>query len=73
MPTKEIDSAELYQMFETRLKLMKGTETGDAYAYVHDMLEVAWVATRHIFKEQATPELSLEVYDRFVQRLDRLL
>jgi hypothetical protein len=67
MATKS--SAELDQMFETRLSLMRGQETGDSFAFVHDMLEVAWVATQHIFKEQATPELALEVYDRFVIRL----
>jgi hypothetical protein len=50
---------------------MKGQEAGDSFAFVHDMLEVAWVATQHIFKEQATPAIALEVYDRFVSRLGK--
>jgi hypothetical protein len=33
--------------------------------YVNDTLELAWLSAQAIFGDKATPEIALEIYDRY--------
>ena len=57
------------ERFAARLEKMnqswRGAEhTSDAAAYVHDTLELAWLAASDLFGDKVTPEIAVAIYDR---------
>jgi hypothetical protein len=61
--------SETEKRFAARLEKMnqswRGAEhTSDAAAYVHDTLELAWLAASDLFGEKVTPEIAVAIYDR---------
>jgi len=63
------DSELQKKRFQVRLDSMnrswRGTEhTADAAVYVHDTLELAWLAATDLFGENVSPEIAVAIYDR---------
>lgn len=63
--------------FELRLELLRlqpdPQHIGDAAAYVHDSMEIAWVASQSIFGREATVEGAIAIFDRIDRERLRLL
>ena len=62
-------SDESHKRFQARVESMnrswRGTEhTAEAASYVHDTLELAWLAATDLFGENVSPEIAVAIYDR---------
>jgi hypothetical protein len=64
-----MSDSESQKRFQARLESMnrswRGTEhTAEAAAYVHDTLELAWLAATDLFGDKATADIAVALYDR---------
>ena len=40
----------------------------DAMVFAIDTLDTAWIATQSLFKDKATPEIAVQLYDRIIAK-----
>jgi hypothetical protein len=62
--------------FDRRIDILtKSRETPkgvvDAAVFVHDTIELAWMAAEDVFGDKATPDVALAIYDRIAARMPR--
>jgi hypothetical protein len=44
----------------------------DVAVFITDSLDLAWVAARAVFEDKATPQLALEILDRYLEALAKM-
>lgn len=59
--------------FDKKLEAQKGSIPEDvvrAAVFVTDTLDLCWASAQAVFKEQATPDLAIEIYRLMAERME---